>query len=259
MKNYRINVFSDSQKFANQCDVYIVSDKFDVEAMLNIAKISGLSESVFLQETPNSFLCRIFSPKQEMTSCTHATLAASFVHSKKLSIKKKPIIFQGKPFTYNVNGNSVVLSIVGLTKSNIDVDLGSKYRYPIFKSAKKWTAQTSSGRKRLMVEFTTLKDVLKITPSSLAEIDKLMPEVESYFIYCSCSNESEFYGRMFAPKLGIDEDPVNGNSCIALFSLQRINKPDVAKITFVQNQGAEFTIEEKRGEIFLSANCFEKG
>ena len=258
MRKFTINVFSNNKQLANQCDVYLVSVELPFDAMLKIASKSSLSESVFVQETTDCFSCRIFSPKQEMTSCTHATLAASYVHSKKLSYANKPIKFQEKPLTYNANGNNIVLSIAGLEMNKVNVDIDDKYLLPIFENAKKWTAQTSSGYKRLMLELTNLQDVMAISPCSLVKIDKAIPEVESYFIYCSLSSDcNEFYGRMFAPKLGIDEDPVNGNSCIALFSLQRINNPDVAKITFVQNQGAEFTIEEKRGELFLSANCFE--
>jgi predicted PhzF superfamily epimerase YddE/YHI9 len=258
MQKYSLNVFSENPQLSNHCVVYLVSIKLQTEAMQKIAISSNLSESVFVEEKPHYFSCRIFSPKQEMTSCTHAMLAASYVHSKKLNNKNKPILFQGKPLSYDVNGNRIVLSIARLEAKNIDVNLGNQYSHPIFESAKQWAARTSSGYKRLMLEFASLKDVMALSSSSLAEVDQLIPDVESYFVYCSLDNSgNEFYGRMFAPKLGIGEDPVNGNSCIALFSLQRIKRPDVPKITFVQNKGAKFTIEEKLGELFLSANCFE--
>jgi predicted PhzF superfamily epimerase YddE/YHI9 len=120
----------------------------------------------------------------------------------------------------------------------------------------KWLAKTASGKKRLMIEVASVNDVLRLEAELIRSIDHQYDELESYFVYAVMDSQKlTYYGRMFAPKLGILEDPVNGNSCIALASKLMIRDDSIREIKFYQNRKAHLSIEIRRQTLVLKAEC----
>ncbi len=64
-----------------------------------------------------------------------------------------------------------------------------------------------------MVPLVDKGQVDALTPD-MAALTKISKEIKcnGYFAFCITSDENLVYGRMFAPAIGIAEDPVTGNA-----------------------------------------------
>ncbi len=80
MKIFFADSFTNKIFKGNPACVCIVDDFIDANTMQQIAKEIGFSETAFIQQlSKNDFSIRFFTPKQEITLCGHATLAAAKV------------------------------------------------------------------------------------------------------------------------------------------------------------------------------------
>lgn len=257
IKEYSVDVFSKHKDYANRCKVFLFSQKISKQRMQLIAMDNKFSECAFILDCTSHHSLRIFSPKQEMKSCTHATLASLYIFNHFLSERNTSLYFNNERLSCEIAGNNIKIPIQIINRQDINPIIYRPMQLNVFLNADLWCTKTASGSKRLMIRFQSLKEVMQIEAETIFFIDSEIPSVESYFVYCSMDNsEQVFYGRMFAPKLGIKEDPVNGNSCIALFSQQLFKRPDLTKVEFIQNKGAHLTIGKSAGRFVLKTQCF---
>jgi PhzF family phenazine biosynthesis protein len=227
---YQIDSFTKERFKGNPAGVVVNADGLDDNQMQLIARELNNSETAFLF-SPDDKDCdgviRYFAPKTEVPTCGHATIAAMYakalednLNSCVLRIKTKVgilpfeiirengdykvIMTQGKfelSPTLDSETTQKLITELGLEKSDLD------NKCPI--------QIASTGHSKVMIGIKNRKKLNDLNPNfnDLASLSVLI-KCNGYFVFTFDSDIPEIltYGRMFAPAIGINEDPVTGNA-----------------------------------------------
>lgn len=236
MNFYIVDVFAESKYAGNQLAVLSGAGVADLSAseMLQIAREINYSETTFIRSPVmqnGGYDVRIFTPKKELPFAGHPTLGTAFVLQQEivrekvnrlilnLAVGQIPVTFnyrhespdvlwmrQNSP-TFDLNLSAETLaSVLNLEVSEIDS------RFPI--------QEVSTGIPFIMVPLKTLASLKK----ARVNLDKYFElvnttEAQEILIFCpeTYSEINDLSVRVFAPSLGIPEDPATGsaNGCLA--------------------------------------------
>ncbi|HEY5826446.1 MAG TPA: PhzF family isomerase [Cyclobacteriaceae bacterium] len=227
---YQIDSFTKEKFKGNPAGVVVNADGLSNTQMQLIARELNNSETAFIF-SPDDDHCdgviRYFTPKEEVPICGHATIAAMYAKaieenmgSKVLNMKTKigilpfevirkdedyeVVMTQGKfelsdPFDNQTTDQ--LLNALGLDPSDI------QEKCPV--------QIASTGHSKVMIGIKSRKKLNQLNPnySKLAKLSKQI-NCNGYFVFTFDSDDKEIltYGRMFAPAIGINEDPVTGNA-----------------------------------------------
>lgn len=227
---YQIDAFTKSKFKGNPAGVVVNADGLSENQMQTIARELNNSETAFLFR-PDDNSCdgiiRYFTPTIEVPICGHATIAAMYAKAIEekigfcvLNIKTKigvlPFEIKRSDDTIKVwmtqgsieiepslsqDIQSVLLEYIGILPEDLD------RRCPI--------QIASTGHSKVMIGITGREKLNRLTPDlhQLRELSKII-KCNGYYIFTLNSDDSDIlsYGRMFAPAIGISEDPVTGNA-----------------------------------------------
>ncbi|GAX16610.1 trans-2,3-dihydro-3-hydroxyanthranilate isomerase [Fistulifera solaris] len=205
------------------------------EWMQKVAAQFNLSETAFilpLNDASATFGIRYFTPTMEVELCGHATLAsAAVLYQNNICMSETPIVFETKTRTFltcnwiNMS-NSRMTSIAMEFPIQPATELGSDEDKDAVKNMVMAAAQIPTEGILFMGLSRELGDVLiELTPEAFASLDTVEIDFSAFLrwggysrgvIVCcrTTSNEEgiDFLSRFFAPKAGIDEDPVTGSA-----------------------------------------------
>ncbi|MGL5065217.1 MAG: PhzF family phenazine biosynthesis protein [Microcoleus sp.] len=236
MNFYIVDVFAESKYAGNQLAVVCgagVANLSDTE-MLQIAREINYSETTFIRSPVmqnGGYDVRIFTPKKELPFAGHPTLGTAFVLQQEivrekvdriilnLAVGQIPVTFnyhqelpdvlwmRQKSPTFGQNLSVETLASV----LNLEVDAIDR-RFPI--------QEVSTGVPFIIIPLKTLAS-LKKAKVNLDKYFELIATTEAQEILIFCPetyNEiNDLSVRVFAPSLGIPEDPATGsaNGCLA--------------------------------------------
>ncbi len=256
---YQIDSFTKEKFRGNPAGVVLNADGLSDEQMQLIARELNNSETAFLF-SPDSSDCdgviRYFTPKTEVPTCGHATIAAMYAKAVEdnfdscvLKIKTRigvlpfeiikkngdyqVIMTQGQfelgpPFGDNINQR--LIKALGLDKSDLNL------KCPI--------QIASTGHSKVMIGINSRKKLNNLIPN-FYELTELSRQIKcnGYFVFTFDSSDTNIltYGRMFAPAIGINEDPVTGNAHGSLGGYLIQNK-------IIETQDDYFEFNGKQGE-----------
>lgn len=200
---YQIDAFA-SRAFAGNPAAVCPLDGWPEDGLLQaIAQENNLSETAFFVPEGDGFRIRWFTPVTEVDLCGHATLAAAFV------------IFNTQP---GRSGEVVFESHSGLLRVRRDgewlvLDFPAEAVQPCATPA---ALLDGLGVAPLMVLAGT--DYLVLLADEVA-VRALRPDMRHLerldrrgVIVTAPGREADFVSRFFAPRCGIDEDPVTGSA-----------------------------------------------
>lgn len=256
---YQIDSFTKEKFKGNPAGVVINATGLDDSQMLAIARELNNSETAFIfpsDSNDNDGVIRYFTPAVEVPICGHATIAAMYakaisenldscvlrmktkvgvlpfaIHKKdddyKIEMTQGSISFES---TFNKEIQSQIIAALGLKNTDID---------------KKCPIQiASTGHSKVMIGIKNNKtlNALKPNNSKLSGLSKIIG-CNGYYVFTFDSTDKDCLvdGRMFAPAIGINEDPVTGNA----------NGPLGAYLVhhgLVSHNGKKFTFRIKQGE-----------
>jgi PhzF family phenazine biosynthesis protein len=227
---YQIDSFTKEKFKGNPAGVVVNADGLSDNQMQLIAKELNNSETAFLF-SPDDSDCdgqiRYFTPKTEVPTCGHATIAAMYakalednLDSSVLKIKTRigilpfeiikdnndyQIIMTQGEFeitpTFNDDTINKLTDALGLGKIELDENCPIQI--------------ASTGHSKVMIGIKSREKLNDLTPNynDLANLSKFI-QCNGYFVFTFDSDDKEIltYGRMFAPAIGINEDPVTGNA-----------------------------------------------
>ncbi len=236
MNFYIVDVFAESKYAGNQLAVFCgagVAELSEAE-MLLIAREINYSETTFIRSPDprnNGYDVRIFTPKKELPFAGHPTLGTAFVLQQEiigekvdrvmlnLAVGQIPVTFnyhnqsadilwmrQNPPTFGKVLSAETLASILNLEVDEIDA------KFPI--------QEVSTGVPFIIVPLKTLASLKK----AHVNLDKYFElinttEAKEILIFCpeTYSDINDLSVRVFAPSLGIPEDPATGsaNGCLA--------------------------------------------
>ena len=204
---YQIDAFTDQVFKGNPAAVCPLQSWLSDSDLQAIAAENNLSETAFYIPLVSGFHLRWFTPKAEVDLCGHATLATAFVifnfsdyadntirfesRSGQLTVTKRDdwlvMDFPSQPATPCATPQ---LLVEGLGKAPIEVLSSEDY----------------------MAVFGTEEDVMALKPNFDA-LNKL--DLRGVMVTAK-GKDVDFVSRFFAPRYGINEDPVTGSAHCSL-------------------------------------------
>jgi PhzF family phenazine biosynthesis protein len=201
---YQIDAFAEKVFTGNPAAVVPLQHWLSDEIMQNIALENNLSETAFFIPVENGFHIRWFTPATEVNLCGHATLASAFVLFQHLNYQEKEIHFQSKSGLLKVKKEGELIVLDFPTSEVIEIKLPDNIEKAFGIKAQK----CYKGREDLMVVFRNQEEIENLQPDF-----SILKTLEMRGIIVTApSNEFDFVSRFFAPREGIDEDPVTGSA-----------------------------------------------
>jgi PhzF family phenazine biosynthesis protein len=230
---YQIDAFTSRIFSGNPAAVCPLKRWLEDSLLQAIAQENNLSETAFFVPEKNGYHIRWFTPVAEVDLCGHATLAAAFVIFNHLEPSSAKVRFNSR------SGDLTVVEEEGL----LSMDFPSQP--PVRCEAPK---ALIDGLGREPVEVLRSEDYVAVF-SGEDEIRELQPDMgmlrkldlRGVMVTAKGSNV-DFVSRFFAPKFGVDEDPVTGSAHCALtpYWAGRLNKKNLHAHQVSQRGGELF-------------------
>lgn len=227
---YQIDAFTQHQFEGNPAGVVINADGLNKTQMQQIARELNNSETAFLFSPVSSDhdnVIRYFTPTVEVPTCGHATIAAMTAKAleenldscwirinTRIGILPMEIIKEEAGYSVIMTQGDVeidpplesdlaceIIESLGLTQEDLDD------RCPV--------QVASTGHSKVMIGIHK-KDRLNSLQPDFQRLVQISQKIHcnGYYVFTFDSVRPEIlvHGRMFAPAIGIHEDPVTGNA-----------------------------------------------
>jgi PhzF family phenazine biosynthesis protein len=221
---YQVDAFTDQPFAGNPAAVCILQGPVEAEWMQKVAREMNLSETAFLWRLENGFSLRWFTPAVEVELCGHATLASAHILWETRTLARR---HQARFHTSS-----------GLLTATRGAD-GIEMNFPA-------TPEEPAGAppeliKSLGVEpryvGRSIFDYL-VEVGSEGEVKNLKPDfallrevpIRGVMVTSRASSPGfDFVSRFFAPRVGIDEDPVTGSAhcCLGPYWADKLGKDEL--------------------------------
>jgi len=201
---YQVDAFTRKTFGGNPAAVCPLTEWLADETMLKIAAENNLSETAFFVKKDEHYEIRWFTPTIEIDLCGHATLAASHVIFNCLNLEEREIKFySSKSGNLSVEKQDDIL-VLDFPKYDLsEIEVADDLVAAVGKTPKQvWKTQGNMA----MLLFETEDDVKNLQPDMSALSRLKYHEI----IVTAKGTDSDFVSRLFAPRIGIPEDPVTG-------------------------------------------------
>ncbi|KAM7254319.1 hypothetical protein ACFE04_032001 [Oxalis oulophora] len=282
---YVVDAFTDSAFKGNPAAVCLLEEDKDdawlqsVAAEFNISETCYLTRVVVNDNSPNPrFKLRWFTPVDEVVLCGHATLAAAHTLFTKGLVDSNLIEFSTlsgiltakrvqtsnlanpsniqnaeRQDSFLIELDFPVLSTVEFNSVEVSTVSQALGGVPIIEMKKTTTSDY------LLVMLPSGKHVLDLQPEMNAALSSI-PDVKGIIVTGVAPPETgfDFYSRFFAPKLGVDEDPVTGSAhCVlAPFWQERLGKCEFNAYQASRRGGTlNVHLDEKSQRVLLRGNA----
>jgi len=207
MNIYIVDAFTKTPFSGNPAGVCILDNEIDDGLMQNIASEVNLSETSFVLKQCDTFSIRWFTPTSEVPLCGHATLASAHILWEQQFVNKNsPIHFSTKKcgkLDIKFENEMIVMNFPQLFTTAADE---GEIIQKAFDVKSKFVGCDDTD---YLIEVENEDMVVDYKP----DFDLLKKLQKSVIITAQSVNEQyDFVSRMFAPNLGINEDPVTGSA-----------------------------------------------
>jgi len=265
---YQIDSFTKEKFTGNPAGVITNADGLSEEEMQKIARELNNSETAFILSSDSSEYdahVRFFTPRNEVPICGHATIAAHYAraieknldptkiyHKTGAGILPVDVIKENNDYKIVMTQGKIEFGniIDGINKEKLltalnikESDLLENYEIQI----------VSTGHSKVMIGIKSATKLHSLDPN-YDELSKLSKTINcnGYYVFTIDAEDSDIlvHGRMFAPVIGINEDPVTGNA----------NGPLGAYLVhhnLVKHDNKSFRFKAKQGEAIKRAGIIE--
>ena len=218
---YQVDAFTAEAFCGNPAGVVILPEKMPDQWMQAVAKEMNLSETAFLLEEQDGFSLRWFTPKLEVNLCGHATLASAHILFEKgylePSVTANFNTLSGL-LCASISEGWVALNFPTLSLDQIPV---SDQIIQALGFSPKIVFKTDVN---ILVEMESPDEVKEYIPDFLKLAE--LPYQGLIITAGGGGKKYDFVSRYFAPRAGIDEDPVTGSvhCSLAPYWAPKLNK-----------------------------------
>lgn len=252
IKIFTVDAFTNFPFKGNPAAVCIVEKNLSDEFMQQIAFEMNLSETAFVSKSNNAFLLRWFTPVSEVELCGHATLASAHILWQENVISKNDKIF----FQTVYKG----ILTAELSKDGITLDFPANFHEKADEIPELSDALGIKPASLFLTDhhylavLNSADDVINLSP----DFNKLKKLAKFGIIITSKSDDDnyDFVSRFFAPKKGIDEDPVTGSAhcTLAPYWSKLLNKKTL-KAYQASRRGGELILSFKEDRVLITGNA----
>lgn len=224
MKFWTVDAFTNQPFKGNPAAICVIDHFLDATLMQKIATEINLSETAFLVSKPNGhFDIRWFTPSIEVDLCGHATLAAAHILWHEFKIDKDTLYFDSLSgiLMATQQSNKITLDFPAYGSEPMAIPDGLTQALGIAPVC------VSKAFDDCIIELSSAEEVVNLKPniSKLNNIDcrGIIVTAEA-----KADSEYDFVSRFFAPRVGVQEDPVTGSAhCkLAPYWSKRLKKND---------------------------------
>jgi PhzF family phenazine biosynthesis protein len=229
---YQVDAFTDRIFAGNPAAVVPLAEWLPDATLQAIAAENNLAETAFFVRRGDAYDLRWFTPVIEVDLCGHATLASAHVVFRFIEPERRRVAFetrQAGTLVVTRQGDELAMDFpawppeTAEPPSGLAVALG---RNP---------SEVLASRDFLAV-YDKAADVAAIKPdfAALRRLDRAV------IVTAPGSDEVDFVSRFFAPRAGIDEDPVTGSAHCQLipYWAKRLGKTRLAARQLSSRGGA---------------------
>jgi len=247
----QVDAFTAQPFSGNPAAVCLMEKPGDEAWMQQVAAEMNLSETAFLYPYEHGYHLRWFTPKAEVDLCGHATLATAHV-------------------LYDDGHVSPTDEIHFFTRSGwVSATTGDRWLTMHFPRQEPVEVEPPEGLVEALgvipVYVGRYKSGLLVQVASEAEVRAVRPDLgrlramdHAKTCVTSVADDPavDFVSRLFAPILGIDEDPVNGNSHTVLtpFWAARLGKTELLAHQ-ASERGGELRLRLDRATVHIGGQC----
>jgi PhzF family phenazine biosynthesis protein len=204
---YQIDAFTDKVFRGNPAAVCPLDRWLSDTDLQAIAEENNLSETAFYVPVDAGFHLRWFTPRAEVDLCGHATLATAFVIFNFSDYADNTVKFETKSGELAVTKNNDLLVM------NFPSQPGKLCATPPL---------LVEGLGKTPIEVLSSEDYMAVLENE-ADLAVLKPNFDALsqldlrgVMVTAKGNDVDFVSRFFAPRYGINEDPVTGSAHCAL-------------------------------------------
>jgi PhzF family phenazine biosynthesis protein len=244
---YIIDAFTSSRFKGNPAAVCPLEDWLDDAVMQNIAAENNLAETAFLVPQGNNWNLRWFTPTVEVELCGHATLASAFMLALEFPERTE--------FCFNTLSGELVVTKTGElytldfpVRPLLAVDLQQLISACLGVDV----LEVTRAGKTLIAELEN-EEIVRTLKPDFANISTLDC---SGLIITARGATCDFVSRFFAPRLGINEDPVTGAAHCGLIPYwQRRLEKSVMLARQLSPRGGELQCELKGERVLIGGSA----
>jgi PhzF family phenazine biosynthesis protein len=221
---YQVDAFAEKPFSGNPAAVCLLTGPEDDQWMQHLAQEMNLSETAFLLWQKDGFDLRWFTPAVEVDLCGHATLASAHV------LWEQDYLNPGEQARFHTRSGLLTADRRG---DWIELDFPAKPEEPadapphLIEALGISATYTGKNDFDYLVEVESEEIVRNMKPDMalLAQITARGVMVTSR----ASSPGYDFVSRFFAPRVGINEDPVTGSAhcCLAPYWSKRLHKNEM--------------------------------
>lgn len=222
-KIFQVDAFTKEKFKGNPAAVCLLEKPADETWMQSVAAEMNLSETAFLSPRDNGYDLQWFTPTVQVDLCGHATLAAACVlYENEIVPANEEIHFFTKSGVLKARRRGDVLEL------DFPAEPATEIVPPPVLLRALGLAPLYVGQNRLDVLVQVSEDTMvkEFNPDfqALAQI----PARGIILTSRSSNSDFDFVSRYFAPREGINEDPVTGSAhcCLGPFWAQRLGKKE---------------------------------
>lgn len=201
---FQVDAFTSERFGGNPAAVVPLESWLPDRTMRDIAAENNLSETAFFVKEGDRYRIRWFTPEVEVDLCGHATLASSHVIFNELKLEDAFIPFHSERSGHlgvERHGEKLVMDFPAYPMTEIEHSDEIARAVGIV-PAKMWESQGNM----VFLRAENEEEVRGLSPDLHAVLQLPYDEV----IVTAPGDDCDFASRMFAPRIGIAEDPVTG-------------------------------------------------
>jgi PhzF family phenazine biosynthesis protein len=252
---YQVDAFTERAFAGNPACVVMLNEQKEDEWMASLAAEMNLSETAFLLPREDGYHLRWFTPAAEVALCGHATLASAHI------LWEEGYLQENEPATFETLSGRL-----GAVKKGDWIEMD----FPAFPAEE--TALSDELADMLggnpQEAFTSSENLMAVYGSP-EEVAALVPDfarvaqLRFQGVIVTAKGDGrpyDFVSRYFAPRVGVDEDPVTGSahSSLCPFWARRLGKEEMMAcqtskrggVLRVRDQGERVAIAGQAKTIF---------
>lgn len=250
MKLWTVDAFT-NQAFKGNPAAVIPVDQFPPDDLCQkIAFELNLSETAFVEcRSDTSLRIRWFTPTVEVKLCGHATLAAAHILFQEKIVLGDQLEFQSLsgPLRVKKIGRKLTLDFPLQTTGP---DLPRESFQKILNQDLVHAVQAFDDLILVLEDEDRVRE-FHVAPARLAELD-----YRGVIVTAKGKSQYDFVSRFFAPRVGIDEDPVTGSAhCKLAHYWGKKLKKDKFFAFQASPRGGELEIEISGDRVFLTGEA----
>jgi PhzF family phenazine biosynthesis protein len=231
IRMFQVDAFTEKLFGGNPAAVCLLTEHLTNELMQKIAAENNLAETAFVTKTGESYNIRWCTPKVEVDLCGHATLASAHVIFNHLNYPKEMIRFSSRSGVLDVRKEKQFLTM------NFPTDIIRKgcLSNIVTESIGMEPVEILQGKTDYLLVYENQRQIEMLDP----DFAGLCKATARGIITTAKGDESDFVSRFFAPKIGINEDPVTGSAHTTLIPYwsARLGKKQMTAIQLSERRG----------------------